>query len=220
MSIKSIIRGLDFFINLNDEQLDILSDISSLSSYNKDYILCYEKSKSDKLLFLIEGLAKSYKIDKRDNEIFLYYIEKNNIISEITTTMDNDTIDINSNISFIEDSKVLSIDYKLFKKKFLNNHILTNEFINEIVARNKKLEFLINREFIFDAVTKVAIMLNNDLEIFNRLKRHEISLMLHIQPSTLSRVLNRLKRNNIISITLGKVNVLDKEALQRICKEY
>jgi len=71
----------------------------------------------------------------------------------------------------------------------------------------------------FDSVSKVAIMLYSDLDMFNKLKRHDISLILHIQPATLSRVLNRLKRNKIIDIIQGKVFVLDSIALKNIYEE-
>lgn len=37
--------------------------------------------------------------------------------------------------------------------------------------------------------------------------------MLHIQPETLSRVLKKLSRNNIIEIVEGKVNILNNEML-------
>ena len=63
-------------------------------------------------------------------------------------------------------------------------------------------------------------MIDSDLEMFNRLKRHDISLMLNIQPSTLSRVLNRLKRNNIIDIVHGIVSIVDKSQLKLIYKDY
>ena len=215
MAIKTEIKNLNFFTTLNDIQLDLLSNISAIHKYNEDYILCYEKSQSKQLLFLIDGLAKVYKIDKHENEIFLHYIDKNSIISEITS-FENDVLDINSNISFIESSKVLSVNYKQFKEYFLDKNILIKEFINEIILRNEKLELLISREFIHDAVTKVAIILSSNLDRFNKLKRHDIALMLHIQPSTLSRVLTKLKNNNIISITTGQVTILDYDALELI----
>ena len=218
MSIKNCIKTLSFFSKLSETQFNILSNISVIDTYNENYILCYEKTKSSKLIFLINGLARAYKIDKHNNEIFLYYIQNNNIISEIST-IDDDTLNIYSNISFIEKSQILSIDYKKFKTNFLDKNILTHEFINEIINRSKKLESLIDREFIFDAVTKVAMILHSDLNMFNKLKRHDISLMLHIQPSTLSRVLNRLKRNEIIDITQGKVSIINQTNLELIYKE-
>ena len=218
MSIKNIISSLDFFNTLNDEQITMLTKISSINSYTKDYVLHYEKSDSDKLLFLTEGLAKAYKIDKHENEIFLHYIYKNNMLSEISDINSN-TLHSFSNIAFVEDSRVLSIDYALFKKNFLKNNILCMEFTNEIIFKSRQMQSLINREFIFDAVAKVAMMLHSDLAMFNKLKRHDISLILHIQPATLSRVLNRLKRNKIIDITQGKISILDFQNLEMLYKE-
>ena len=63
------------------------------------------------------------------------------------------------------------------------------------------------------------MMISSDLEMFNKLKRHDISLILHIQPATLSRVLNRLKRNNIIDIIQGRISVVNFSALEAIYKE-
>ena len=63
------------------------------------------------------------------------------------------------------------------------------------------------------------MMLHNDLKMFNKLKRHDISLMLYIQPATLSRVLNRLKRDDIITIIHGEVIILDKKKLEAIYKD-
>jgi len=55
--------------------------------------------------------------------------------------------------------------------------------------------------------------------MFNKLKRYDVSAMLHIQPATLSRVLNRLKNNGIISIEHGWVSIEDKARLEGIYKE-
>jgi len=60
------------------------------------------------------------------------------------------------------------------------------------------------------------MMLVTDLDMFNNLKRQNVSLILHIQPATLSRVLTRLKRNNIIDIIHGKITILNLKALENI----
>ena len=215
MSIKSIIESLDFFNTLKTQEVELLASISTIHSYNSEYVLYYEKEDSNNLLFLINGLAKSYKIDKHSNEIFLYYIYKESLISEITNVK-NETLTSFSNVALVEDSQVLSIDYQQFKKHFLEKNLLCLELVHQISLRSQKIESLINREFIFDSVEKVAQMLDSDLDMFNKLKRHDISLILHIQPATLSRVLNRLKRNRIIDIIQGKVTILDTIALREI----
>lgn len=215
MSVTTIIKSQDFFKTLTDEQVELLSSISTIHNFDKNYTLYYEQKYSNELLFLTNGLAKAYKIDKHNNEIFLYYIHKNSIISEISD-IDKESLYSFANVELIEDSQVLNIDYKRFKKLFLDKHILCKAFTNEVIKRSIELQSLINREFIFDSVAKVAKMLHSDLDMFNSLKRHDISLILHIQPATLSRVLNRLKRNKIIDTIQGKIVLLDSLALVEI----
>ncbi|MFK5976634.1 MAG: Crp/Fnr family transcriptional regulator [Sulfurovum sp.] len=218
MSVKSTIESLDFFGSLDEREIDLLANISTIQSYDNDYILFYEKQQSNKLLFLYTGLAKAYKVDKYNNEVFLYYIYNGTLLSEIST-IESDSLLSFANIKLLEKSQILSIDYLQFKKHFLYQNILNIEFINEIISQTKALQNLVNRELIFDAVEKVSIMLYSDLEMFNRLKRGDISLILNIQPATLSRVLNRLKRNNIIDIIQKEVIILDSIALQTIYEE-
>ena len=140
------------------------------------------------------------------------------MISDISS-LAQDTLHSFSNITLLEDSQILSIDYKKFKDSFLDKGILYSEFTNEIITKSQQLQSLINREFVFNSVAKVAMILSSDLEIFNKLKRSEISLMLHIQPETLSRVLNRFKRDEIISSKNGKISILDKNSLISVYEE-
>lgn len=218
MSIKDTILSIDFFSSLNGEQINLLSEISTVHSYTKDYIVHYEKKENENLLFLTNGLAKAYKIDKHNNEIFLYYIYKNTLLSEISDINSNTLVSF-SNIEIVEDSKILSINYQKFSDFFLNRNLLCLEFAKEIIKRSLQLQTLVNREFIFDSVAKVAMMISSDIDMFNKLKRHDISLILHIQPATLSRVLNRLKRNKIIDIMHGKITIVDSLALEKIYKD-
>jgi len=218
LTIQETIKSIEFFSSLSDEQTELLCSISSLNSYSKEYIVHYEKKENQNLLFLMNGLVKAYKIDKHDNEIFLYYVYKNSILSEITD-LNTDLLISFSNMEIVESATILSVNYKRFKEEFLNKNLLCLEFANEAIKRSGQLQTLVNREFIFDSVSKVAMMIESDLEMFNKLKRHETSLILHIQPATLSRVLTRLKRNKIIDIIHGNISILNKVALKAVFEE-
>lgn len=209
------IEKLNFFKSLNREQLDIVLKISNVTKYPKGSILYYENDMFNKIFFLVSGLLKVYKIDKFENEIFLYHIHENTLISELTT-LENDAIHCFSNSEFTEDSVVLEVDFLELKKQFLSKNILNNEFINEILVKTHQLHCVVNRELVFDASAKVAFMLSTDLEMFNKLKRQEVSFMLHIQPETLSRVLKKLRRGNVIEVNQSFITIMDNQALQNI----
>ena len=215
MTVQKIIRKISFFNNLSDEQINIIASISTVSKQPNKSILYYESDINKNLLFLVEGLIKIYKVDKINNEIFLYQIYKNSMISELTST-NNKEIYCFSNAEFIEDSIVLSINFEKFQEYFLSKNILTIELLEVLLNKTHQLQCIVNRELVFDATAKVAFMLSQDLEMFNRLKRQEVSFMLHIQPETLSRVLKRLSRNEIIQVDLGTVKITNNEALVSI----
>ena len=215
MKFDEALKSINLFSHISQEEIDILKDISHLSKYEEDSILFYEADITDKLLFLLDGQIKVYKIDKYDNEIFLYYVYPNTMISELSSLEDNQ-VRCFSNAEFTKDSTLLSIDFKQFKEKFLNQNDLVLKFIQELIYKNQQLQCIINRELVFDATSKVAFMLINDLEMFNELKRTEVSLLLHIQPETLSRVLKRLSRNGIIEIDKGKITIQNYDELKSI----
>ena len=215
MTVQKIIRKISFFNNLSDEQINIIASISTVSKQPNKSILYYESDINKNLLFLVEGLIKIYKVDKFNNEIFLYHIYKNSMISELTST-NNKEIYCFSNAEFIEDSIVLSINFEKFQEYFLSKNILTMELLEILLNKTHQLQCIVNRELVFDATAKVAFMLSQDLEMFNKLKRQEVSFMLHIQPETLSRVLKRLSRNEIIQVDLGTVKITNNEALVSI----
>ena len=217
MTLTQSIKSLDFFENLSDEQIDVLSNFSFISKYEKDSILFYETDLKTNLLFLVSGLIKIYKYDKFDNEIFLYHIYSNSLISELSNLNTNEIFCF-SNASFIEDSVVLSIDFLKLQEHFLNNNLLVKELMSSLLKKTNQLQSLVNRELVFDATAKVAYMLVSDLKMFNNLKRQDVSFMLHIQPETLSRVLKKLSRDNIIEIENQQVIIKDEIALNSIFK--
>lgn len=212
MPIQETISKISFFNSLNKEQIDEIASISNVINYPKDSILYYESDTSNSLLFLVKGLIKIYKIDKFDNEIFLYHVYENSMISELSS-LKSDEIYCFSNAEFTEDSTVLSIDFEKFQELFLSKNILTMDLMEILLDKTHQLQCIVNRELVFDATAKVAFMLNQDLEMFNKLKRQEVSFMLHIQPETLSRVLKRLVRNNTIEIVSGNVKIINEEEL-------
>ena len=213
MTPLDTINNISFFNTLNEEQKEQIASISIVNKYPKSSILYYESETNKNLLFLVSGLLKIFKLDKFENEIFLYHIYNNSMISELSSIKQND-IYCFSNAEFIEDSEVLSINFEKFQELFLSKNILTIDLLEILLEKTHQLQCIVNRELVFDATAKVAFMINEDLDMFNKLKRQEVSFMLHIQPETLSRVLKKLSRNGTIEIENSEVKIKNKSALE------
>lgn len=134
MLLEDTIKDIEFFEELNEKQVNTLASFSNVSTYPKNSILYYETEINNKLMFLVDGLIKIYKVDKFGNEIFLYHIYKNSMISELSS-LDSKEIQCFSNAEFTQDSTILVVDYEKFKENFLDKNILTSKLIEVLLKK-------------------------------------------------------------------------------------
>lgn len=210
---EEYLKTIPLFSDLSQEELAELIKIVSLREYPKGAILYYEKEKHNEIYYLKEGLIKIYKVDRFDNEVFMYNLFSDTLISEIT---DFERIGCFANAEFAIDSEVLVIDFDRFQQLYMNSPELMLKLLKEFAKKSKMLQCIINREIVFDGTAKVAFMLINDLRSFNQLKKQEIAYMLNIQPETLSRILKKLTRSGMIDTVDGETVLKDEETLREI----
>jgi len=209
------LKGLFLFKDLNEEELQEISAFIKIKDYNQKDIIYYENDIKKQLYYLKSGHVKVYKVDRFDNEIFLYDIQSDNMITKISSLEEN-VINCFGNIECIKPCEVLIIDYENFKRFCLKNPKILLRVVEIFAKRNQLLECLINRELVYDGVAKVAFTLVNDIESFNRLKKQEIAYRLNIQPETLSRILKKLIKRELIKSENGIIEIIDIDGLKEI----
>ena len=212
----SLIASLPLFKGLLQEDIEHIASFCSLRSHQEGEVLFYEKDTKDAIFYIVEGSVKFYKVDRFDNEIFLYKLFSNSLIFNVSKLIDSFFISCYSNAEFLEKSTVLHIKSVPFREMIYANHALMRRILEESFKMVQQMQCIISRDVVFDGTAKVAHMLMNDLQTFNRLKKHEIAYMLHIQPETLSRILNKLTRNNTINIEKNAVVILNEKELREI----
>ncbi|MCH9813253.1 MAG: Crp/Fnr family transcriptional regulator [Epsilonproteobacteria bacterium] len=214
--MRDLIETIDFFKTLPSDIKESLLSQTSLYQFNSGQILFFENDDLDKIYYLISGAIKFYKVDRFDNEVFLYKLFGPKLIFDLSKMADFSIIQCFANAEFDEDSIVMAIDAQWFKESFDNNSVFMNNVLQESFTMIAQLQCIINRDIVFDGTAKVAHFLATDLETYNRLKKHEIAYMLHIQPETLSRIIKKLTRNEIISIEKNIVKILNMDNLKEI----
>ncbi len=214
--ISNLIDSIDFFKTLDNDLLTDMFKHASMHSFYEGQILFFEDDDIEKVYYLIDGSIKFYKVDRFDNEVFLYKLFGPKLIFDLSKFGNTSIIKCFANAEFDEDSTVLAIDNAWFEKNYLANERLMHNVMKESFSMIAQLQCIINRDVVFDGTAKVAHFLATDLSTYNRLKKHEIAYMLHIQPETLSRIVKKLARNEIITTDKNCVSINNLNKLKEI----
>lgn len=211
-----LVSLLPIFQSLEEDDIEKIAGFSTVRRHKRGDVLFYEKDSKDAVYYIIQGSVKFYKVDRFDNEIFLYKLFSQSLIFNVSKLIDSFFISCYANAEFLEDSTILCIQSQPFREMIYTNHRLMTKILEESFKMVQQMQCIISRDVVFDGTAKVAHMLVNDLQTFNNLKKHEIAYMLHIQPETLSRILNKLTRNGTIEIDKNNVVILNVQELKDI----
>lgn len=210
-----IIKTLEFFSQMEDSKLNTLLPSARVKNYATSEIMTYEEEDVARVYFLLEGEVKLYKVDRYDNEIFLYTLPATALLTNIGS-LDDDQISCFSNIEFLQDSQVVSFDMHSFKSLVKSENTLLINLVNALSTQKQLMDCMVNMGMVYDGTAKVANMLYNHTNLFNSLKKQEIAYRLNIQPATLSRILTKLIRKNIIVEKEHQVEVLQEAELYEL----
>ncbi|MDD2368088.1 Crp/Fnr family transcriptional regulator [Sulfuricurvum sp.] len=216
--MTSMIEDLNFFKECDPLKLSLLSSTAKFKSYNASDILMYEEDDVNRVYFLVEGEVKLYKVDRFDNEVFLYTLSDQTLLTDIGS-LECNTISCFSNIEFLVPSRVVSFDLKMFKEVVKTDFSLLINLVNLLADQKQRVDCMVSMGMVYDVTAKVAKMLYDQLDLYNRLKKQEISYRLNIQPATLSRVLAKFIRKGLIMEEDHKTVVLQREELTRYFNE-
>ena len=213
---KEEIRNLNIFSTLSDEDFELLFSISCVKKFNNGQIIYYENDEIKEINFLLSGFIKIYKVDRFDNEVFLFTIKQAGLTSTFSFFEDNNYF---ANAECFYDSTILAINNEKLQNILKDNFNIFKFFSFELMKQIKTLQYVIDKETVYDGTAKVAYMLVNSIDEFNSLKKQEVAYMLNIQPETLSRILTKFKRENLIETqSNGNVIVNNVTKLSNIFK--
>ena len=206
------IKDIPLFSGLGEIQLAELQAHLIVRHYTKDSILFFEDDKSEYLHLLIEGSVRLYKTTPTGKEVHLHGMNAPVAVALFPAL---DRVAFPASCAFLTDGAV-----GLLPLEKLHQCLTTLDFslaiIKTMSERMKLLENLLHKETVFSSEAKIADLITHNAKIFQHMKNNEIASILNITPETLSRILTKLKKEEIITIRAHVVTILDKNALQGI----
>ena len=206
------LKEIPLFSKLDQEYLEKLESKLIIKKYEKDNILFYEKEESPYIHILLDGVVRLYKTSPKGTQIHIHNFSAPEIIALFATF---EHIPFPASCAFLTKGTVGLLPLNELTS-CLDNTEFSLALISALSRRMKLLAELLHKETIFSSEAKIADIIYSNPTIFERLKNNEIASLLNITPETLSRILTKLKRENIITIKKHIVTILDNQALCEI----
>lgn len=207
-----MLRDIQIFKTLSDEQLKKLENISILRRYKKDEFLFLEGETPKWFYILMKGRVQIYHTSPKGKDVFVHEFLP---ISPVAKFANFDSTPFPSSAICSEDSEVLLIDFEKFKNNFLNDAGLCMEIIKSLSENFRMIQGMLHREITLGVEGKIALFISEYQSSLPQNKYSKIAQMLNTTPETLSRVLAKFKKNGYIEIDANKnIIILEPEKLK------
>jgi len=210
------IEDTPLFINLDKKFHKELYDNIYIRNFSKDSIVFFEGDYSDYLHILLDGQVRLYKTSPKDSRIQIHRLHAPATIGEYSCL---ERVAFPATCEFISDKGTIGMLHFNDVMKYLKNPEFSLALLKSMTNKVMILTSLVHKETILSSEAKVADLILNNIDIFNRVKNNEIASILNITPETLSRILGKLKRENIVSIKKHIVEICNTEALHIILEK-
>ena len=206
------LQDIPMFSDLDKKFHKELKDSIYVKKFTKNSIVFYEGDESDYLHILLKGRVKLYKTSPKGSQIQIHRMKAPDTIGEYVCF---EKEPFPATCEFITDGVMGLLHFEKVYK-YLDNKEFSLGLIQSLTSKVMILSSLVHKETILSSDAKVADLMITKIATFNRLRNNEIAMILNITPETFSRIITKFKKESIIHVEGGELQILNKEALYLI----
>lgn len=210
------IEDIPLFCNLDKKFHKKLHDNIYIRHFSKNSVVFYEGDCSDYLHILLDGQVRLYKTSPKNTTIQIHRLVAPAIIGEYAFLA---RVAFPASCEFISETGVIGLLHFDEVMKYMREPDFSLALLKSMTNKVMLLSSLVHKETILSSEAKVADLILNDTKTFSCIKNNEIASILNITPETLSRILSKLKKENIISFNNHILKIINIEALHIVIEK-
>ncbi len=189
-----LIDAFTKYYPISENTIALLQSISKVQHLKKNELLLSIGKKAKEVHLLVEGVVVSYFLDKKGNTYYKNIFLEGNLVGSTVSYLKDQPSEFA--LEVIEDTIIISFEYKSYRKLIEENQDFKNFYIayleNNWVIDKEKREIEIVMK---DAKTRYLSFINQHIDIEKRIPLNYIASHLGITPTQLSRIRKDLKKN-------------------------
>ncbi len=227
-SVLELLKGVELFSELTDEQLKLLGDLVEVQNFNRDETVVLEGDDSVQALYLIaSGSVQVYMTGADGRETILSFLERGDFFGEMSLI---DGEPRSASVRTVTDSQLMIIYREAFLSLLRQYPELAMSLLSEMSKRLRKANKQIGSLSTMSVSGRVAGTLLNLMEergvrihtengkmvtvIHNRPTQQQLADMSGTTRETVSRISSILVKAGAIAITGKDIVIFDEESLQ------
>jgi len=208
------LKKLSLFFNIEDSLLEEISSYAYFKKYKKEEIIFYEGEKDKYFYGIIHGNVLMYDVDLKGNIIPKSQFGCGDIFGLISQ-IQNRPYCLNAKTE--SECEIVKIDFIKFKP-LISNPPFSDRII-KMLSNQIMQEIEFNKLQKYDATKRVIYTLLNFPQKFVKKKKYLLAKELGMSAETLSRILSKLKAQEIICYCEKSIKVTNKKKLKSLLKE-
>jgi CRP/FNR family transcriptional regulator len=214
----NIIKNVPFFSSLSPEEIEQVEHLIIKKRYSKDQIVLFEEDTTRYMYLVYSGKVRVVKLSEEGREQIITIHKKNDFFGEMSL-LDGKTAP--ATVIAHEEAVIGLLSKTDFERHLLSNDEIRSKIIELLCSRLRDSWAMIKILSFDNAEHRILAVLDRLKELYGvvddrgviinmKLTHQQIASYASVARETVTRILNRLEKENIIQVLDGKSILLNK----------
>lgn len=216
-------RSIPLFLRLTDEELRGIQSTTTLKKFKKNETILFEEDTSEFMYIILQGKVKVVRTTQDGKETILAMHLAGDFFGEMSL-IDGKTAP--AAVVATDDSTIMIISRENFHRMLLENKKVLMQFLHILCSRLRESWERINLLSFNDALHRIRLLfmlladkhgstINGGTMLDIKLTHQDIANMTGISRETVTRVIDRLQRDRVITVRKDKSIQISQDFLKK-----